>query len=96
VVVPFDCTITGVTLLADVSGDLVVDIWRDSYADFPPVDGDSITASAPPTITSATKSQDTTLTGWTTALSVGDILRFNVDSVATIARATLALALTRT
>jgi hypothetical protein len=49
-----------------------------------------------PTLSSAQKSEDTTLTGWTTALSAGDILRFNVDSVAIIARVTLALALTRT
>jgi len=79
-----------------VSGDIVVDIWKDSYADFPPVDADSITASTPPTLSSADKSQDTTLTGWTTALSAGDVLRFNVDSVATITQATLYLALTRT
>lgn len=96
VVVPFDCDITGVTLLADASGDLVVDIWNDSYANFPPTNADSITAAAPPTLSTADKSQDTTLTGWTTALSEGDILRFNVDSVATIVRATLSLALTRT
>lgn len=95
IVVPFACTITGVTLLADAAGDIVIDIWKDTYANFPPVNGDSITASAPPTLSSAAKSQDTTLTGWTTSLAAGDILRFNVDSAATVARVTLALALTR-
>jgi hypothetical protein len=96
VVVPFDCTITGVTLLADQSGSIVVDIWEDSYANFPPIDADSITASAPPPITAATKSVDTTLVGWTTTLTAGTVLRFNVDSVTDITQATLALTLVRT
>jgi len=84
--VPYACTINQVTMLADVSGSAVVDIWKDTYANYPPTDADSITASAVPTITTATKSQDATLTGWTTAITAGDILGFNVDSAATITR----------
>jgi hypothetical protein len=41
------------------------------------------------------KSQDTTLTGWTTAVAAGDILRFNVDSATTVTRVTLSLTATR-
>jgi hypothetical protein len=89
--IPFACTITQVTMLADQTGSIVVDIWKDSYANFPPTDADSITASAPPTISSAQKAQDSTLTGWTTSISAGDILAFNVDSCSTIARVTLSL-----
>lgn len=90
-VVPFDCTIVSVDVLGNVSGSLVVDIWRDSYANHPPVDADSITASAPPTLSAAVKSRDTTLTGWTTQLNEGDILAFNVDSATTVSNATIAL-----
>jgi hypothetical protein len=93
--VPHACTITAVTMLADVSGSAVVDIWKDSYANFPPLVADTITASAKPTITTATKSQDTTLTGWTTSVSAGDILAFNVDSASTITRLHLVLTTTR-
>jgi hypothetical protein len=93
--IPFDCTINGVTMLADQSGSVVIDIWKDTYANYPPTDADSITASAVPTITTATKSQDNTLTGWTTSLSEGDTLRFNVDSVTTITRVTLSLDVTK-
>ena len=96
ILVPFDCTISQVTLLADQSGSIVVDIWKDSYANFPPIDGDSITSSAPPTISTATKSQDSTLTDWTKTISAGQILRFNVDSVTDIERVTLTLNVTRT
>ncbi|GAI52053.1 unnamed protein product, partial [marine sediment metagenome] len=75
----------------DISGSIVIDIWKDTYANFPPTDADSITASAPPTISTAQKSQDATLIGWTKTINAGDILAFNVDSCATITRVTLAL-----
>lgn len=94
--IPFDGTITAVRLFADQSGSIVIDIWKDTYANYPPVNADSITASAPPTISSATKSQDTTLTGWTTTVTEGDVLRFNVDSATTITQVTLALRIRRT
>jgi len=94
--VPFACTITQVTILADQSGSIVVDIWEDSYANFPPTDADSITASAPPTLSSAQKAQDSTLTGWTTSISAGDILAFNVDSATTVTRVTISLTVTKT
>lgn len=98
--VDFAGTITQATLLADQSGSIVVDIWKCAYADFDagsthPVVGDSITASAKPTLSTATKSQDSTLTGWTVAFSAGDILAFNVDSVTTLTRVTLDLRVTR-
>lgn len=78
--IPFDCTITQVTMLADQSTTTTVDVWKDTLANFPPTDADSITASAVPTITADTNSQDTTLTGWTTDIDAGDVLRFNVDA----------------
>lgn len=81
---PWDVDITGWTLLADQSGSIVIDIWKDTYANYPPTDADSITASAPPTISSAVKGQSTTLTGWTVRVEAGRILRFNVDSVTSL------------
>lgn len=89
--VPFACTIQAVTLLADVSGSIVVDIWKDTFAAYPPVVADSITAAAKPTITTALKSQDVTLTGWNKNIAAGDILGFNVDSVTSIKKVTLSL-----
>lgn len=94
--IPFACTITSARSFADQSGSIVVDVWKDSYANYPPVDADSITASAPITISATTKSQDSTLTGWTTSVSAGDILGFNVDSVSTITRLTIVLSVTKT
>lgn len=94
--IPFDCVVTGWSLLADQAGSIVVDVWRSSHAGAPPVSGDSITASARPTLAAAAKAQSSTLTGWTTAISAGDVLRFNVVSAADIERATLTLRLRRT
>lgn len=92
----FSATINQVTLLADQSGSIVVDIWKDTYANYPPTVADTITASAKPTISSATKSKDSTLTGWTTTVSSGDTLRFNVDSATTVTRVVVILKMTRT
>lgn len=93
--IPFACTITGVTLLADQVGSIVVDLWKDTYANYPATAGDSITASAKPTISGAVKSVDTTLTGWTTSVSAGDTLRVNVDSITTLTRVTLIISAVR-
>jgi len=89
--IPFKCEIQRVTMLADQSGSIVVDIWKDTYANFPPTDADSITSATPPTISAATKAQDSTLTNWTKTINEGDILAFNVDSVATITRVVIVL-----
>ena len=94
--IPFACTITQVTTLADQSGSIVVDIWKDTYANFPPAVADTITASAKPTLSSAQKAQDSTLTGWTTAIAAGDILAFNVDSITTCERVTISIRCTKT
>jgi hypothetical protein len=94
--IPFACTIERWTLLADQAGSAVVNVWKDTYSNFPPTVADKITASDPPTLSSAAKAQSSALTGWTTAVAAGDILRFNVDSVATVTRLTLSLKVRKT
>ena len=96
VLIPFNATITEWSLLADQTGSVVVDIWKDTYANYPPTAGDTITASAKPTISSSNKGQSSTLTGWTTTITAGDILRFNIDSVSTIQRLSINLKISRT
>lgn len=94
--IPFACTISRVTMLADREGSIQVDIWKDTYTNFPPIPEDSICAAALPTITTAQKSEDSTLTDWTTAITADDILAFNVESVTDIWRVTLSLKVTKT
>ena len=42
--VPFDCTLNRVTTMADTVGSIVIDVWKDTYANFPPTVADTITA----------------------------------------------------
>lgn len=93
--IPFKCEIQRMTILANQSGSIVVDIWKDTYANFPPTDADSITSATPPTIAAGTKAQDSTLTSWTKAIAAGDILSFNVDSVTDIQRVVISLYIKR-
>jgi hypothetical protein len=92
VIIPFAMTITSWTLVADQVGSIVIDVWKDIYANFPPTVGDSIAGSEKPTLSSVIKNQDLTLTTWTTAVAAGDIIRFNVDSASTVTRITLSIA----
>lgn len=94
--IPFAMTITGWTIIADQTGSAVVDVWKDTYANYPPVVGDSIAGSEKPTLTAAAKNQDLTLTTWTTlSVAAGDTLVFNVDSASTVQKLTVVLRGTR-
>jgi hypothetical protein len=96
--IPFACTLTAWTLAADVAGAIVIDVWKDTYANFPPTDADAMPgAGKEPTIAATNqKAQDTDISDWTTkAIAAGDILAFNVDSCTTITRVTLSLKATK-
>ena len=91
--IPFACTIQAWTLIADQAGAIKIDVWRDTYASFPPTNTKSLCNSHEPEIAaSGQKAQDTDLSDWTSvAIVAGDILAFNVDSCTTIERVTLSL-----
>ncbi|NPU89977.1 MAG: hypothetical protein HPY87_08895 [Fervidobacterium sp.] len=88
---PFDGEFESYYIAADTTGSIVIDIWKDTHANFPPTVADSITASAKPTLSSARTSYDTTLSGWTKTFNKGDWLLFNVDSASTVKLVTLSL-----
>ena len=92
---PFAGTITDYDFTADASGSAVLDIWKTTYTTIPATSATKITASAPPTLTSAIKSQDSTLTGWTKTFSAGDYLYFSLTSVTTCKQLNLAIQITR-
>ena len=84
--IPFGYTILEWTIgsVNNTSGSIQLDLWVDSYANFPPTVADTITASAKPLFTSTTKGQSSTLTGWTTTIPADRWLYVNVDSVTSI------------
>lgn len=94
--VPFDGTIKGVVLIADVSGSAVIDVWKSTYAGAPPTIANTITASAYPTLAGDIKYQDSTLTGWTVKVSAGDVFGFNIRSVSTVTRLDMTIRITAT
>lgn len=95
--IPFDCEIISWTVLSidgsATAGDIEFDIFKDTYANYPPTSADSIVASAPPELVGANKDTDATLTGWTTTINAGDVLGFEVISAATVTKVVIELAL---
>lgn len=87
----FNATITQATLLADQAASATVNVYKDTYGNYPPTVGDSIVAAAKPTISGSLASKDATLAGWTTALAAGDTLRVNLDTNDFAQRLTLGL-----
>jgi hypothetical protein len=93
--IPFSCNITKATALADQNGSIAVSIWKDTYSNYPPTAADNITSTNPIYISASNKVQDSVLSYWTKAVSVGDILRYNVDNCTTITRVTISLTVVR-
>lgn len=88
--IPYGGTIKSWYLTSEqASGSIVIDIWK-ANASIPTI-ANTITASAKPTLTTQQLANNSTLTGWTTSVSVGDVIAYNVDSVTAIRRITLAL-----
>jgi hypothetical protein len=76
-------------LLSTVTGSISIDIYRDTYGNFPPSGVDSITDNGPPSIVSGIKAQGTVPfgtdvfgfpTGWKRDINVGETLRAYVES----------------
>jgi hypothetical protein len=91
IVVDGDYTVTGWTIIADQSGSIEVDVKRATYTNFPTTA--SIAGTELPTLSTAQKNEDLTLSTWTTSLSARDVLEFVVNSITTVTRVTVALRL---
>jgi hypothetical protein len=84
------------TLLADQTGSIVIDIWKDSYSNYPPTSGDSICATNKVTLATGIKNTDSTLTSWTKTFSAGDVFAFNIDSISSITNINFTLKVQKT
>ena len=89
ITIPYDCVIENWTVTADISGDIVIDVKKSTYAGYPTTA--SIAGSEKPTLSGAQKNQDLTLTTWTTTVTSGDVLEFVVDSATTVTKVTLSM-----
>lgn len=93
--VPYSGIITGWELLSTATGSIVIDVWKDTYANYPPTLSDSICGIDKPTLSSQIKNNNNTLTAWSTSVSEGDIIAFNVES-STVTQVTLTLKINKT
>jgi hypothetical protein len=80
--VPHACTIAAWNITLN-AGTAIFDIWKVATGTAIPTSANSITASAPPAISTGTAIHSTTLTGWTTSVSANDIVAINLKTVAT-------------
>lgn len=86
-------TITGWTIIAKESGSCVIDVKKGTYTAL--FTTSSIAGTEKPTLSSAQKNQDVSLTTWTTSLSADDVLEFVVDSASTVTRVTVFIHITK-
>lgn len=104
--IPYDCTITADPVDGhiwqiglDQSGSISLDLWMDSYTNYPPTNADRISGtlgSQNPRVSSAIKNGSGSTTGWTLNLVGGRYLFVDVASAATATFATLGLYIVRT
>jgi hypothetical protein len=92
---PFAGTITGWVVMADRSGSISIDVWKEPYGGFPPTVANSITGGNPMTLSSQTVNASIPApASWTTQINAGDVIGFNVSSAATVQTITAQLILT--
>jgi hypothetical protein len=82
----FTCTINRWDISADQSGSITVDVWKAAGAI--PTSGNKISASAPLTLSTAQLAQNGSRSGWTAAVSTGDVFGFSVATATTVTRVT--------
>jgi hypothetical protein len=92
--IPFACTVDQWTILLDQTGSIAIEVWADTYANFPPTNADSINV-APYTVNSGIKNTGSTDAA-TSIFVAGEILAYNVVSATTTTRATIALRAVKT
>lgn len=77
-----------------LSGTIVLDIWKDTTANYPPTSGDSIAGSEKPTLTNQTNGSNVNLTTWTKQINNGDYLGFYVSGITDCKKVILQLGVT--
>jgi hypothetical protein len=92
--IPVAHTLIRWRILSSISGSVVFDVWRDTFANYPPTVADTISTSKP-TLSTATSAEDSSITDWTEVGSAGDVYIVNVDSVTSCVDVVLELWYTR-
>lgn len=86
-VIPYNGTITGWSIVSDVVGSCVIDVWK--AAGVVPTVANTIAGTEKPTLSSQQLNSDNALTTWTTAVTAGDVIGFYLDSASTLTNVNL-------
>lgn len=88
--IPYSGTVSSWNIFGSPTGSCVIDVLSSTdYSTYPTFN--SIAGTEKPTLSSQGKNQDTNLTSFSTSLTSGNILRFNVDSASTVTKVYLNL-----
>jgi len=82
--VPYNGTISGAVLLADITGSVILDVWKGTYANYPLNTGHTAVTGANAvklSINNDIKSQQSNFTGWNSQVSAGDIVGYKVNGI---------------
>ena len=95
VVAQFAGTVDRWDIVGDASGSAVVDVWKSAGAI--PTDANRIAGTEKLTLSAQQLASDTSITTWSsTAIAVGDVLGFELESVATCTRVTAQVRISET
>lgn len=92
--VPFNGTITGWDIVADVAGNISVEVYKKA-AGIPSLSTDKISASSPILLSSAQLAQNGSIAGWITGVATNDVIGFNVLAALTVTRVTATIRVTK-
>jgi hypothetical protein len=89
--VPYTGTITGWSITADgASPTCTIDVWKRATGTVLPTVANTIMGTKPALSTGNAK-RSTTMTGWTTSFTAGDIFGFNIDAATVATKLTFTL-----
>jgi hypothetical protein len=94
---PYPGTITDWSIMANQTGNVVIDLWKTTFAAFPPTVSNSILNGNYLTLSNQQSKLDPILTGWTsTSFLAGDVFTFNILSADTITNLNLTINVLKT
>lgn len=85
--VPYEGVLAGWMIIADRPGIVRIDVQRAAYEAFPPTDADTLCAGVEPSLAGVRMAESEDLSGWTTDLHRGDVVRLLVTETEGVGRA---------
>jgi hypothetical protein len=89
--IPRNMTANSWEIVGDVSGYMVIDIWKTGFANYPPSSLNTVAGTQKPFLTNQLTNYTGNLSTWITNFTQGDYVAFNVESVSGLSRAVVTI-----